>query len=137
MGGLNMSMMIKIAATVATGFWRCGKHFTKDGVTVVLSDFTTEQWERLKAEPMLHLSEADGKAGTEPTVSDIERSDTISGGIRILTAEDFQKDGKPRLEALNTLLGDELGKITGAERDAVWDQLKEDGFTAPEPTPPE
>jgi hypothetical protein len=132
-----MSMMIKITATVATGFWRCGKHFTKDGVTVALSDFTQEQWERLKAEPMLHLSEAGSTEVTEPAGSDTERFDTINGGIRILTAEDFQKDGKPRLEALNTLLSDELGKITGAERDTVWDQLKADGFKAPEPTPPE
>jgi hypothetical protein len=127
--------LITIAATVATGFWRCGKHFTKDGVTVALTDFTETQWERLKAEPMLHLSDAGEGAALTP-VNDSERTDAINGGIRILTAEDFQKDGKPKLEALNTLLGDELGKITGAERDIVWDQLKEGGFTAPEPTPP-
>ena len=127
--------MITIAATAATGFWRCGKHFPKEGVTVALDEFTDTQWDMLKAEPMLHLSAADEGATVQP-VDNTKRIDSINGGIRILTAEDFQKDGKPKLEALNTLLGDELGKITGAERDAVWDQLKASGFAPPEPTPP-
>jgi hypothetical protein len=128
--------MITIAATAATEFWRCGRHLTKDGVTVAADEFSATQWDVLRAEPMLHLSESVDNATVEP-VDDTARIDTINGGIRILTTEDFQKDGKPKLEALNTLLGDELGKITGAERDAVWDQLKASGFTAPEPTPPE
>ncbi|PID95875.1 MAG: hypothetical protein CSA85_00185 [Alphaproteobacteria bacterium] len=116
-----------IAATVAAGFWRCGRHFTESGIVVDGSDFTEEQWERLKAEAKLRVEEVpeDDDAGPD------ERAVRIAEGITTLSAEDFQRDGKPKLDSLNALLGDELGKITGAERDAVWRVVKEGGFEAP------
>lgn len=120
-----------ITATVAAGFWRCGKHFTQSGVLVDAAEFTEEQWERLKGEAMLRVKEASGddEAGLD------ERAARIADGIVTLSAEDFQRDGKPKLESLNALLSDELGKIAGAERDAVWVTVQENGFEAPTKDP--
>ena len=118
---------VLLAATTATGFWRCGKFFPKEGIVVDIAEFTEEQWERLKAEGMLKISKA-----TKAVKENLEeRAGRIAEAIQSLTAEDFQRDGKPRLEALNDLLADDLGKIMGAERDLVWDELKDGGFEAP------
>lgn len=116
-----------ITATVAAGFWRCGKHFTQSGVLVDAAEFTEEQWERLKGEAMLRVKEASDEdaAGAE------ERLEQIAQAVATFNAEDFQRDGKPKLESLNALLSDELGKVTGAERDRVWEAMKENRFEAP------
>lgn len=119
-----------IAATVAAGFWRCGRHFTESGIVVDAAEFSEEQWDRLKAEPKLHIKEAskDDAAAVE------ERLEKIAEAVTTLTAEDFQRDGKPKLDSLNALLGDELGKISGAERDRAWSAVKDKGWTPPEPS---
>lgn len=122
-----MSGKVLISAVVTAGFWRCGRHFTKSGVVVDVDDFNELEWERLKSEPMLRIKEATKKDAAELD----ERAARIADGIATLEAVDFQRDGKPRLESLNALLGDDLGKITGVERDAVWAVMKENNFEAP------
>lgn len=116
-----------IAATVAAGFWRCGRHFTQSGIVVDAAEFTEEEWVRLKAEAKLRIKEAsdDDAAAIE------ERLEKIAEAVATFSVEDFQRDGKPKLDSLNALLGDELGKISGAERDRVWEAMKENGFEAP------
>jgi hypothetical protein len=116
-----------ITATVAAGFWRCGRHFTQSGVLVEADEFTEKQWDRLKHEAMLRVTQAsqEDAAGVE------ERLEQIAQAVATFTVEDFQRDGKPKLDSLNALLGDELGKVTGAERDRVWAAMKENGFEAP------
>lgn len=117
-----------ISATVAAGFWRCGRHFPKAGIVVDADEFNDGQWERLNDEPMLRVSEA----SKEDAAALDERAARIADGIEALEAVDFQRDGKPKLESLNALLGDDLGKITAVERDAVWAVMKENGFEAPD-----
>ncbi len=120
---------LKISAVPANGFWRCGRHFTKSGVLVSASDFTDDQLERLRNEPMLRVAQATkGDAGLAE-----ERAIAIAEGIKTLAAQDFQRDGKPKLDALNELLGDDLGKIAAPERNEIWDLLIEEGFEAPNP----
>ncbi len=120
---------LKISSVPANGFWRCGRHFTKTGVIVTASDFSEPQLERLKGEPMLRVVPATkDDAGLAE-----ERAAAIAAGIKTLAAQDFQRDGKPKLDALNELLGDELGKIAAPERNEIWDQLIEEGFEAPKP----
>ncbi len=58
--------------------------------------------------------------------------DNAGRDCKVLQAEDFQKDGKPKVKALNALLRDDLGKITASERDGIWAQLIADGFQTPE-----
>lgn len=108
-----------IAARAETGFWRCGKQFTKTGVITQPDDFTEKQWQRLTDEVMLIIKPASA-AETEKLN---ERFARIADAIQTLTPEDFQKDGKPRVDALNALLADEVGKISAADRDAVWAEL--------------
>ena len=123
---------VLIAATAAAGFWRCGKHFTKSGIVAKVEDFTKEQWARLAEEPMLKLAAATDIAAATDEADTAARSERLQEAISSLSADDFQNDGKPKLTALNELLSDEPGKVTGAERDAAFAALKDAGFTAPE-----
>ena len=116
-----------ISAVVAQGFWRCGRHFTQSGIVVDATEFTKEEWERLKAEVKLRIKEA----SDEDAAAIEERLEKIAEAVSAFSAEDFQRDGKPRLDSLNAILSNELGKITGAERDRVWGGMTENGFKAP------
>ena len=105
-----------ISARAENGFWRCGKQFTKAGVIAQVKDFTDKQWQRLTGERMLII-----KPASDADAAELQgRATQISEAIQTLNPEDFQKDGKPRVDALNALLSDDLGKISAAERDAVW-----------------
>lgn len=119
-----------IAAVAATGFFRCGRHFPHTGIPVGEDEFDEAQWKVLLAEPNLHV-----RAATDEDLiddSDEERRAKIAEVIQSLAAEDFQADGKPKLHSINTLLGKEFGaKVSGNERDGVWDVLTEEGFEAP------
>lgn len=126
-------MLAFIAALQVTGFWRCGKHFPKKGLLVDLAEFTEVQIERLKNEAMLRV--------TEPTQEQLDAAKTGAAGgeielrfdlaevMRSLAAEDFQKDGKPKMAVIKTLMPD--ATISAALRDEVWDIVVDDGFTAP------
>lgn len=51
------------------GFRRCGRAWTRKGVEVEESAFTPEQWETLKADPMLLVEEVEEELrmeGTDP-----------------------------------------------------------------------
>lgn len=121
---------IKICAAVATGFWRCGVHFSHEGKFVSLDDFTGEQWDILKAEPMLRISEAT-EAEVEAANPPNELHARITEVVSTLAKDDFGQDGKPKVDALRERLGDEFGKITASDRDAAWDALKANGFELP------
>lgn len=116
-----------ISANSKEGFWRCGRHFTNAGIPVSKSDFTDEEWERLEGEKMLRIR----SATKEDLGALTDRTTTIKEAIKGLTADDFQKDGKPKVDALNTLLAGEPDKISADERNAVWDELVAEGFEAP------
>lgn len=123
-----------ISATTGDSFRRCGQSWPKSGRVVDASDLGDKDLARLKAEPMLHVREATpveirdaGQADSAPD----ERLAQIAEAITGLEVDDFQADGKPRLDSLKALLGDEFGKITGAERDAAWKAVQANGFEAP------
>lgn len=126
-------MLAFIAALHVTGFWRCGKHFTQKGLLVDLAEFTEEQIERLNAEPMLRITEPTEEqlqaAKTDDTEGDAELLFDLAEVIRSLSADDFQKDGKPKMASIKLLMGD--AKVTAALRDEVWAELLEDEFVAP------
>ena len=125
--GAAMKGKFHISATVTAGFWRCGRHFPKVGVTVDASDFTGEEWQRLEAEPKLQISEVEDDLARSPE----DRQSMIVETIKDLEADDFQNDGKPKLASLSAILGAALGKITAAERDQAWEAVTADGFNAP------
>ena len=127
-----MKSKVLIAAIAAQGFFRCGMHFPQKGVPVDLDTLGEDIVERLRGEPQLRISplseeelarlegDADGPA---------ELRHELAEAIRELAAQDFQQNGKPKVDALKVLLPD--AKITAALRDEVWDSMVENGFTAP------
>ena len=126
--------IVLITANVAAGFYRCGRRWTREGVLVDLAEFARDEVERLMAEPMLKISEPTEEQLAVFTASDgegeAELRFNITEAIRSLQPEDFQKDGKPRLDALKELLGKDF-KITAALRDEIWEEMVGGGFTAP------
>lgn len=116
-----------ISAIAAAGFWRCGRHFSQAGIIVDASEFTKEQWDRLHSEPKLRISEVGDDLARSPE----DRQSLIVETIKDLEADDFQNDGKPKLNSLSAILGAALGKITAAERDQAWEAVTADGFNAP------
>lgn len=131
-------MFAFIAALHVTGFWRCGKHFPQKGLLVDLKEFSEDQLERLKNEPMLRVTEPTkeqlkaAKSGATGN-SDAEGSATqrfdLGEVMRSLAAEDFQKDGKPKMHVIKTLMPEVT--VSAALRDEVWAEVLEDGFVAP------
>ncbi len=119
-----LSGLLKIAAISATGFYRCGRYFPQGGVVAQASDFTEDELKRLAEEPMLRITAASDDDAENAEI----RAEKIADAIRTLGSEDFQKDGKPKVEALNVLLGDELGKVTATERNTIWGLLIDEGF---------
>lgn len=127
-------MFAFISAVAKAGFYRCGTFFPNDGILVDLKEFTEKQVERLKNEAMLRLTEPTedqlqaGKADDAEGLSEL-RFD-LAEVMRSLAVEDFQKDGKPKMDALKTLMPKGT-KFNAALRDEVWDAMVEDGFVAP------
>lgn len=126
-------MFAFIAALHVTGFWRCGKHFPQKGLLVDLAEFTAEQIARLESEPMLRITEPTEEqleaAKSGDTEGEAELRFDLAEVMRSLAAEDFQKDGKPRMDVLKTLMP--KAKFNAALRDEVWDVVVDDGFVAP------
>ena len=116
------STLLKIAAIAAAGFFRAGRFFPKDGVTIPVTDLTEKDLERIRAEPNLRVEEVDGDAAV--TLSDEELKQMLSVAIATLTEDGFGQDGKPKLEALRAAIPDEKVRITAALRDEVWAALK-------------
>ncbi|KII14112.1 MULTISPECIES: HI1506-related protein [Phaeobacter] len=121
-----------ISGVPKEGFCRCGTFFPNAGIPVNAEDFDADQWRRLKAEPNLRVALAEADPASDAAARDAQ----IREAIKSLSPEDFQKDGKPKIDALFDLLGDDLGKITTAERNAAWDALTSGGFGIPAATAP-
>ncbi|WP_456390247.1 hypothetical protein [Profundibacter sp.] len=126
-------MFAFIAALHVTGFWRCGKHFPQKGLLVDLAEFSKKQIARLENEPMLRVTEPTEEqlqaAKSGDTEGEAELRFDLAEVMRSLAVEDFQKDGKPRMDVLKTLMPD--AKFNAALRDEVWDAVVDDGFVAP------
>lgn len=122
-----MSKMFVIAAVSIAGFSRCGVRFPHEGMPVQEDDFDELQWQKLIAEPNLHI-----KPVTEADAEEAERRMTmIAEVIEHLGPDGFTKDGKPNLALLNDKLEPEIGKVTSADRDAVMHVLERSGFKVP------
>ncbi len=129
-----MSLFV-IASSVAPAFYRLGRRWTREGVLVNAAEFARDEWDRLRSEARLIIREA-----TEEEIRAAADNEALAAGaarvaiaeaIRALGRDDFQKDGKPRLDALRAALPEGV-KLTADLRDAVWKELRAEGFTAPE-----
>lgn len=124
-----------ISADQEQGFYRCGEFFPKNGKVVDLANFTDAQVQRLKDEPKLRITnpteEQLAGANTDARKSAFtdDEKEAVAEVIRALSPEDFAKSGKPKIEAIEALLEDT--PVSGALRDEVFAEMKEDGFEAP------
>ena len=116
------STLLKIAAIAAAGFFRAGRFFPKDGVTIPVTDLTETDLERIRAEPNLRIEEVDGDAVA--ALSDEDLKKLVSVAIATLTEDGFDKNGKPKLDALRAAIPDEKSRITSDLRDEVWAALR-------------
>ncbi len=123
-------MFIHIRSTQKNGFWRCGVFHNFEGKSHSQDAFTEKQWETLKNEPMLKLSE--GKAEVVAPSNDAELVTRVAEAVKTLTHEDFGKNGKPKIGALRVLLDEDKAAITTDVLDEAWAILADEGFTAPE-----
>lgn len=118
-----------VKTSTRESFWRCGRKWTKDGTVVAIDDLTDAEWSRIMAEPMLVIEEA-GEADLAGTGDGEALERAIAEAIHGLAAEDYQKDGKPRIDAIKGRLP-EGSKLNAALRDAVFEKMVAGGFTAP------
>lgn len=114
--------LLKIAAIGVDLFFRAGRAWPKDGVTIPVTDLTEADLKRIKAEPRLHVEEIDGDAVDE--MSDAGLRQLMATTIAGLEPDAFGKDGKPKLDALRAAIPDEKARITTELRDEVWATLQ-------------
>lgn len=121
---MSKRLLITAAAVAASGlFYRCGRGFTREGVVVIYpDDFTEDEWERLKAEPMLHITEAPEGAEAEAAAADLKA--LLREAIGKLENADFGEDGVPKADALRKLLPAGTKGITKSLVAEVWAELK-------------
>lgn len=109
------------ASAVSDVFYRLGRAWSKDGTVVCRDEFSADEWGILKAEKMLHIGpapdEAEAAAAADETA--VERIKAVLGDLQ---PDDFQKDGKPKLDVLKAKLP-ELA-VTAALRDQAWAAVK-------------
>lgn len=115
--------LLKISAAVVAGFWRAGRFWPHEGVTVAPDELEDGALERLKAEPMLRVTPVDA-AHPAQALSDEQLAEAVKAAIATLEAGDFGKDGAPKLAPLKERLPDEKDRITAELRDAVWASIE-------------
>ena len=85
------------------GFIRCGRAWPSEPVEVGEDEFTAEEWERIRATPMLTVVQADSGPRTAA-----DRENAIAAGIANLDRDNeahWTKSGKPALDVLRELTG--------------------------------
>ncbi len=116
-------MKIKISARDPRGFRRLGRRWSQGGITVSQEDFSETDWVILMREPHLILTPI--KAGEEEDAAEAAALSAalaaIKAAIADLGAEAFQKDGKPKVEALKAALPEII--VTAALRDQAWAEV--------------
>lgn len=118
-----MAALIKVSAVALAGFFRAGRFWPHEGKIVDPEELGEDVVKRLVAEPRLHVTAAPDDA-TVAREDEAATAEAIKAVISELGPEDFQKDGKPKLDALKERLPELKAKITAALRDAVWDTVK-------------
>jgi hypothetical protein len=118
-----MADLIKVSARALSGFWRAGLFWPHEGKIVDVRELGEDTVKRLLDEPQLHVAPApDGAAAARE--DEAATAEAIKAVIGELGPDEFQKDGKPKLDALKERLPELKAKITAALRDAVWDTVK-------------
>lgn len=107
-------------------FWRCGLLHTRDGAAFGPDFFTPEEWARLRADPLLEVTEG---APVPDAAALLDAA--IAGAIRDLSAGDYSRGGKPNVGPIRERMPDDAEAVTRARVDAVFGQMCAGGFEPP------
>jgi hypothetical protein len=117
-----MTALYRISAAKTDLYYRAGLGWPKAGVVVDRAAFTPEAWAALTAETMLRV---------EPVAEEAEAVDAeaaLRSRIRDvfpqLEAEDFNKNGTPKVSAVERLLPADERAVTGKLVAEVWADVK-------------
>ncbi len=112
-----MARLIRTIKTRSAPFYRCGTRFTREGALFEDDAFTSAEWSRLMAEPMLEIEPV---AADAPPLPDAPVIEVIVAMIAKLPEEAFTKAGPPKLDALRSALPGIADRIDDHARDAAW-----------------
>jgi hypothetical protein len=128
-----------VIVTASRDRWRIGRHFpAKVPVPLAVADLSDTELQRLEGDPVLSLrlgtadATADDQTGTEEDAGPA----IIKAVLEDLTPEDFNKDGSPKVAAIETAIGRDLSKadvtaalagLTDEQRDTLKARLEASG----------
>lgn len=109
---------VRIRSVQPEGRYRAGRCWTAKGVVVGRDELDADAWEAIAADPILRaepaeLEDQEAAAGAEAE---------IVAAIGRLAPEDFDAQGRPKLDALRIALPGV--KVSAARRDEVWARIK-------------
>lgn len=114
-----------ITTVAAAGlFFRLGRAWTKDGITVSQDEFSEDEWNILAAEPMLHIAPAPVSDAPEADPAEDALRSALREAIGKLEPGDFAEDGVPKAEVIRKLLPSSTKGVTKALVAEVWAELK-------------
>ena len=134
-----MMLLIKLSRAARrlgkSTFWRCGVQHTIDGAKFADDQFSADEWARLRADPMLEVTEVPEDAAPVPTEADkaADLRAQVRTAIEALSWDEYTKGGLPQLGAVRataTLADQAALKDLVA---SVWAEMTAAGFVRPVP----
>lgn len=118
-----------------TSFWRCGVEHSRDGAVYAEKQFTAAEWDRLRSDPMLEVTEVPEDAAPVPTDADkaADLRAQVRAAIEALSWDEYTKGGLPQVGAVRataTLADQAALKDLVA---SVWAEMTAAGFVRPVP----
>jgi len=140
-----MGVRIKLSFTALrlgkTSFWRCGVEHSRDGAVYAEDQFTPAEWDRLRSDPMLDVTEVPDDAAPAPTPEEAATAlrAQVRSAIEALSWDEYTKGGKPQLGAVRDTASLADYSALSDLVASVWSEMTAEGFvapSAPEPVPP-
>lgn len=110
-------------------FWRCGVQHTAEGAGFAPDAFTAKEWERLRKDPMLDVSDASAPASSAPDPAaggEATEAQRLAAAVASLNVpDDFTGGGAPKVEPLQAAVKAQgLDRVIDATtRDEIWKDL--------------
>ncbi|MDE1465614.1 hypothetical protein [Spartinivicinus poritis] len=111
------------------GFRRCNRYFPYEGITIPTNELDAETLKKLKAEPRLIIKHGEFEALAEQVEINNTTSDVMEDIIEVIgmldanhNEDDWAKDGKPKVEAIEGLLDKD---ISAAQRNQAWAEYQQ------------
>lgn len=122
-----------IITALIEGYRRAGVAHSIKPVTHPADAFSETQIEILEADPRISVAFSDVDA--ETTLADDPPSANewaaVGRAIRELGPDDYTNGGKPEVDAINDALGEDAKRVSAKDRDRIWADMVEAGFSAP------